>query len=111
MRPALNGHNYWLVVITMINAAISAGYYLRIVGAMFLRPEPQNIPAAAGMPEIRSTPVTVAIVLSVIGVLMFGAVPAATEMLSDVVASATTIDAPSNADVPGASVSTDLRGD
>ena len=27
----------WLVVVTMLNAAISAGYYLRIVAAMFLR--------------------------------------------------------------------------
>jgi NADH-quinone oxidoreductase subunit N len=39
IRPALQGHLYWLVVITMINAAISAGYYLKIVAAMFLRPE------------------------------------------------------------------------
>src|SRR5207247_10708554 len=31
------------VVFTVINAAISAGYYLKIVGAMFLRPEPEGI--------------------------------------------------------------------
>src|SRR5688572_31995573 len=43
IRPALQSGRpmmTWLVVITMINAAISAAYYLRIVGTMFLRPEP-----------------------------------------------------------------------
>src|SRR5262249_43612120 len=37
IRPALHAELYGLVVLTMINAAISAAYYLRIVGTMFLR--------------------------------------------------------------------------
>ena len=38
IRPALDGRFYWLVVVTVVNAAISAAYYLRIVATMFLRP-------------------------------------------------------------------------
>ena len=42
IKPALDSKLYGLVIITMINAAISAGYYLKIVGTMFLRAEPQR---------------------------------------------------------------------
>jgi NADH-quinone oxidoreductase subunit N len=42
IRPALDARDYWLVVLMLINSAISAGYYLRIVGVMFLRPEPHS---------------------------------------------------------------------
>ena len=42
IKPALAGHNNWLVVLTVINAAISAAYYLRIVGTLV---EPPNAPA------------------------------------------------------------------
>src|SRR5205814_3150408 len=82
IRPALRGQNYWLVVITMINAAISAAYYLRIVGTMFLRPESKTMPAKARAPEeIRSIPISIAIGLSTLGTILFGAVFPATEML------------------------------
>lgn len=37
IRPALTAGYYWLAVITVVNAAVSAGYYLRIIGAMFLK--------------------------------------------------------------------------
>ena len=40
IKPALHAHFYWLVGLTMLNAAISCAYYLRIVAALFLRPEP-----------------------------------------------------------------------
>jgi NADH-quinone oxidoreductase subunit N len=33
----------WLVIAMMINAAISAGYYLRLPGAMFFRPAPDEM--------------------------------------------------------------------
>lgn len=63
----------WLAIATMINAAISAAYYLRIVGTMFLRadntatveaPEPtfERIPAPIGL----------AIGLSVVGTIVLG---------------------------------------
>lgn len=74
----------WLVVIMMINAAISAGYYLKIVARMFLGAEgaaadlPVTLPGSA----FRSTALAVAICLSVFGTLLIGAVPAATNFLS-----------------------------
>ena len=46
LRPLLAGGFTWLAVIMVLNAAISAGYYLRIVSAMFLK-EPRE--AAMGM--------------------------------------------------------------
>jgi NADH-quinone oxidoreductase subunit N len=83
VRPALDGQNYWLVVIMMVNAAISAGYYLRIVGAMFLRPATTTANVAPHPHHIiDALPVTLAIVLSVAGVLFFGSIPPATEDLS-----------------------------
>ena len=91
IRPALLGKNYWLVVITMINAAISAVYYLRIVGTMFLKPEPTGPQAAPG-PSIRSIPVTLAIGLSVAGTILFGAIFPATEMLGSKAESAASLE-------------------
>jgi NADH-quinone oxidoreductase subunit N len=38
IKAQLRGENYWLTIFTVINAAISAAYYLRIVASMFLRP-------------------------------------------------------------------------
>jgi NADH-quinone oxidoreductase subunit N len=88
--PALNVRTtsmYWLVAIMMINAAISAGYYLRIVASMFLRPaserrayETSSAPVIAA--PIRSLPVTIAIALSVAGTLLFGIVPPAAQVLT-----------------------------
>ena len=87
MRSAM----VWLVVITMINAAVSAAYYLRIVAAMFLRPEPTGPRAEAG-PAIRSMPATLAICLSVAGTILFGVVFPATEMLDSKAESAANIE-------------------
>jgi len=89
IRPALSGHNYWLVALTMINAAISAAYYLRIVGTMFLRAEPAPprgaMPAEAGAPSeklSRGLPIRIAIAISVFGTLLFGTVFPGTELLT-----------------------------
>src|SRR5207248_11108802 len=38
--PALRGGMTILVIVLVLNAAISAAYYLRIVATMFLRPAP-----------------------------------------------------------------------
>jgi NADH:ubiquinone oxidoreductase subunit 2 (subunit N) len=86
----------WLVILTMINAAISAVYYLKIVAAMFLRNEPREstfglAPARAAEtppPAARSLPITLAISLSTAGVLLFGIVLPATEVLNNRVADA-----------------------
>jgi NADH-quinone oxidoreductase subunit N len=72
----------WLVVLLVINAAISAAYYLRIIAAMFLRPEPaQPAPLAPTSPEEttdapgrigRPWPVMIGVGLAVLGTLAFG---------------------------------------
>jgi formate hydrogenlyase subunit 3/multisubunit Na+/H+ antiporter MnhD subunit len=41
--PALQSHLYGLAILLVINAAISAGYYLWIVGSMFVRPAPEDV--------------------------------------------------------------------
>jgi NADH-quinone oxidoreductase subunit N len=101
IRPALQGHLYWLVVITMINAAISAGYYLKIVAAMFLRPEGYSTqiepPEPAAAPLLRSTPVVLAVAISCVGTVIFGAIFPATGVLRGTVEMATEVDARSNA--------------
>jgi NADH-quinone oxidoreductase subunit N len=92
VQPALDlgGRSMnWLVVIVMINAAISAGYYLKIIGVMFLRPDPHG-PTVHGhatpLPHMpvaaRATPVMVAVALSAVGVVLAGSVPSATNELS-----------------------------
>jgi NADH-quinone oxidoreductase subunit N len=84
----------WLVVLTVINAAISAGYYLRIVATMFLRPEPEPFhpvartastaaPVAAAVGRrLLPAPIVASIFLSVLGTLAFGIILPATGALS-----------------------------
>ncbi len=94
IRPAAQmAETHWPRRITMCNAAISAGYYLRIVSAMFLRTEvaPRAIPASSP-PPIVSLPVTLAIALSVAGTILFGTVLPATTMLTNHVAQSTDIE-------------------
>jgi NADH-quinone oxidoreductase subunit N len=106
IRPALqaaeaegSSRMNWLVVITMINAAISAAYYLRIVGTMFLRPEPTSVDAdvapATNMGTLEYStgganprvaeripmPLAIALGISVFGTLLFGTLPPATQVL------------------------------
>ncbi len=87
----------WLVVITMANAAISAAYYLRIVATMFLRSD--ESPAGGSAPVVplagaqRGTlPILLAVGLSVVGVLLFGAIPPAIELLGSRAKSAINIE-------------------
>jgi NADH-quinone oxidoreductase subunit N len=87
----------WLVVITMVNAAVSAGYYLRIIGAMFWRPE--GVAETSAAVENTSQrgfvlPVVLAGVLSAFGTVLFGTLIPATEVLNNAVSPAVTIEAP-----------------
>jgi NADH-quinone oxidoreductase subunit N len=106
IKPALlagNPWTLWLVIIMLVNAAISAGYYLRIVGVMFLRSGPQAPPAHvapgdAGVLEYepaRAQPalaITLAVVLSTAGTLLFGVIFPATEVLHTTVVQPATVD-------------------
>jgi NADH-quinone oxidoreductase subunit N len=86
-NPTYSHWMAWLVVATMINAAVSAAYYLRIVAAMFLRTESTESTFAtrsAGEPRpiLHSWPVTAAVVLSVVGTLFYGIYLPGTDMLT-----------------------------
>jgi len=65
-----------LAIVTVINAAVSAAYYLRIVTVMFLRP------VANGQGEVRSAAgrpaaIVASVILSVLGTLVLGTMPQA----------------------------------
>jgi NADH-quinone oxidoreductase subunit N len=95
IKPALDARMIWLVVVTLVNAAISAAYYLQIVGTMFLRPDPATAEAVEGdlaeaaaetaavesFPR-RVFPIGAAVAMSVSLTLLFGSVFPATEQLS-----------------------------
>jgi NADH-quinone oxidoreductase subunit N len=75
---------WWLVGLTVLNAAIGAAYYLRIISSMVLNPSPEQEDAEAEgrayippPPPRQATPFVIATSLSVAGVLLFGlAIPA-----------------------------------
>ena len=87
IRPALDaatgevrGRMVWLVVLLVVNAAISAAYYLKIIAAMFLRPEPALAAPGAPAAQVDTTqfaasrvwPIAAGIALSVFGTLFLG---------------------------------------
>ena len=69
-KAAIQSEHYTLAVIGMINAAIAAYYYLRIIVAMYMR-EPESdelpLPVSAGMATV--------MVVSVVGVIYLGISP------------------------------------
>jgi NADH-quinone oxidoreductase subunit N len=71
-----------LVVVTVINAAISAGYYLKIIATMFLRPAPAAVPDAPALAAEKPMPFVLALGISIAATLLFGAVPPAINSLS-----------------------------
>lgn len=110
IRPALDAGWYGLVIVLVLNAAVSAGYYLRIIGAMFLRSPANGNAAAADEPALaavacgegecmRTVPLMLAAVLSALGSLTLGTYLPATSSLSEAARSATTVDVVTAADV------------
>jgi NADH-quinone oxidoreductase subunit N len=81
----------WLIVIMMINAAIGAAYYLRIIATMFLRAETTTGSASAAAVESElkadrpwyATPIGTAVAISVALTLLLGMFFPATNRLSD----------------------------
>jgi len=88
-NPALRTKMAWLIGLTMLNAAISAGYYLKIVGTMFLRAEPpifgENAVIAPVAPA-RSLAPTMAVVLATAATIALGTLIPATQLLSNTIA-------------------------
>jgi NADH-quinone oxidoreductase subunit N len=81
IKPAFAGHNNWLVVITVINAAISAAYYLRIVGTLFLRDPAADLVEPVDRVR-RPAPIMAAIGISVLGTLLLGTVLPLTQVFT-----------------------------
>ena len=86
---------YWLVGITLVNAAVAAAYYLRILSEMVLLKSPEEEDAeferevytpapAPGQP----LPLIAATTLSVVGIFVFGLIPAGVSVLGDTAATA-----------------------
>jgi NADH-quinone oxidoreductase subunit N len=104
--PAWKANLTWLVVILVINAAVSAGYYLRIVAAMFLGSETtgprfRQQPAAVSLdqPIHHPTPVLVSVGISMVAVLWFGIVWPATSRLVTRTATAAHVEPAASASV------------
>lgn len=68
-KPLLDGRMGWLLVILFINAAVSAGYYLRIPATLFFRPLPESMTSRS---PLASLPASLAASLCAIAVLVFG---------------------------------------
>jgi NADH-quinone oxidoreductase subunit N len=100
IKPALAGDFKWLAVITVVNAAISAAYYLRIIEAMFLR-EPAGDANVEAAP--RPFPIGLAVGLSVAGTLLLGVMLPLTQVVTTSAASAAQLDNASAAVMPTAS--------
>jgi NADH-quinone oxidoreductase subunit N len=94
--PAWKANLTGLVVILVINAAISAGYYLRIVGSLFLAAEKSG--PRYGQPLREETqihhpiPVLISVGISMVAVLWFGTVWPATSRLMNRTAEAAHIE-------------------
>ncbi len=80
---------WWLVGLTVLNAAIGAAYYLRIIAAMVLQPSQEEDDAEAEgrvyapPPAPRQPlPFVVATTLSVVGVIVLGVLPPAINVLN-----------------------------
>lgn len=97
IKPALDAKLFWLVVLTMMNAAISAAYYLKIVSAMFIRPLPADeVDSLDTAP--RSLPLSLGVGVSVAATLVLGVALPWTDALTDRIGTAA---APTKA-APGA---------
>ena len=66
---AVNAELHWLVVVGVVNSAVSAYYYLRMVKAMYLEPAEDETPVRTGLPT------GAAIAASTAAVLFFGVYP------------------------------------
>jgi NADH-quinone oxidoreductase subunit N len=92
IKPAWEAHNNWLVILIVINAAISAGYYLRIVGTMFLRDLPADSLSEPQIQPARSLPISLALGASVLGTVLLGTVLPLTNVFTTSAVLATRID-------------------
>jgi NADH-quinone oxidoreductase subunit N len=87
---AIDAGEIWLVVIAVVNSAISAYYYLRVVVFMWI-----NEDEPAGSPITLRPAMTLALVIAVLGTLVLGVYPQA--LFSEAQSAAATLDGISSA--------------
>jgi NADH-quinone oxidoreductase subunit N len=94
IAPAYEAGLNWLVIILVINAAVSAAYYLKIVAALFLRPTPVNPAGAQAIdrPLHHPFPILASVGVSMVGLLWLGIIFPATGRLSARATTATHIE-------------------
>jgi NADH-quinone oxidoreductase subunit N len=85
--PAWKANLTWLVVILVANAAVSAAYYLRIVGSLFLASEAPGArlrqqPAVPSEHVHHPLPILVSVGISMVAVLWLGVIWPATMRLT-----------------------------
>lgn len=68
---AIQSHFYWLVVLGVLNSAISAYFYLSVVVSMYMKGDAKESTVA-----FNSAPLKYAIAIGIIGTLIFGIFPA-----------------------------------
>jgi NADH-quinone oxidoreductase subunit N len=85
-NPAMSRWLVWLGALLVLNAAISAGYYLKIIGAMFLRGEsagsvpsplvhpehPAHVEQHHRVPILHPAPLVAGVALAALGTLFLG---------------------------------------
>jgi NADH-quinone oxidoreductase subunit N len=109
IKPALRAGLTGLVIVLVINAAISAAYYLRIVASMFLRPEPTHQttggPALdAPLRLVHPAPIVIGVLISTVATLAFGIFFPATRSLTNRAQQAAIVE-PSAAPIPAQTAS------
>ena len=93
IKPALAGGFIWLVVLTMINAAISAAYYLRIVSVMFFGKPTFELPEDLAPAKCKHPmPIMVAIGVSVVATLLLGTFLPITQVITTSSGTAAAVD-------------------
>lgn len=85
IAPALEAQMPWLVGLTLLNAAISAAYYLKIIATLFVRPLPAHAiadEAAEPIKTVRSAPLSLGVGISVAATLGLGLIWPLTDALT-----------------------------
>ena len=72
MAAVQDGHQFWLVILAVLCAAISAYYYFRIIQAMYFK---ESTTLADEEPWDITTPFKILQVITVIGILILGTYP------------------------------------